>query len=178
MTTDIILHPLDTLKTRLQSRRLADPTLNFRSIYRGLFSQMMGTFPCNASFWIIYEGIKQELGGSVYLGGWKGLVPGVASALAECSVCTIRNPFDVVKLQLQAGMHKNSSDALRHILKADGFRGLYAGYRATRKFRILNCPHALRFPGVILHTIHLLFFFSSPYSFEGSSLCGTPAFSI
>ena len=132
VTTDLILHPLDTIKTRLQSRHLGTPVLNYRSIYRGLLSQMLGTFPCNASFWIIYEGVKREMEKSAH-SGLQRFAPGIASTLAECSVCTIRNPFDVVKLQLQAGMHKNTTEALRNIVRTEGFKGLYAGYQATRE---------------------------------------------
>jgi solute carrier family 25 S-adenosylmethionine transporter 26 len=40
----------------------------------------------------------------------------------------VRNPFEVVKQQMQAGMHESAVGAVRSIVKADGFIGLYNGY--------------------------------------------------
>ena len=47
---------------------------------------------------------------------------------AEVAVVAVRNPFEVVKQQMQLGMHQSTSSAVKDILKIDGVRGLYAGY--------------------------------------------------
>lgn len=43
----------------------------------------------------------------------------------------MRNPFEVVKQQMQVGMHSSTRSAVATIMKVDGLRGFYAGYGAT-----------------------------------------------
>lgn len=64
------------------------------------------------------------------------VVPGVLTALlclcaADIMVVGVRNPFEVVKQQMQVGMHTSARQAVRDIVKADGVAGLYAGYFST-----------------------------------------------
>lgn len=40
----------------------------------------------------------------------------------------MRNPFEVVKQQMQAGLHASTAQAVRSILRSEGVRGLYSGY--------------------------------------------------
>lgn len=51
-----------------------------------------------------------------------------AFAAAEVFTAVVRNPFEVVKQQMQAGMHASTPDAIRSLLRAEGVRGFYAGY--------------------------------------------------
>lgn len=51
-----------------------------------------------------------------------------ASASAEVFTAAVRNPFEVVKQQMQAGMHSSTPDAIRSLVRAEGVRGFYAGY--------------------------------------------------
>ena len=39
--------------------------------------------------------------------------------------------LQVVKQQMQAGLHGSTQDALRNILRSEGFRGFYAGFLST-----------------------------------------------
>lgn len=48
-------------------------------------------------------------------------------------VMAVRNPFEVVKQQMQVGMHRSLGGAFRDIIKVDGLRGLWAGYASTVK---------------------------------------------
>lgn len=132
ITTDLILYPLDTLKTLRQVRNsggVPPPRLP-QTFYRGLLTQMVGSFPCSAMFWIIYERVLVECT-RPGMSTLQALAPGIASTVGECAVCTLRNPFDVVKQQLQAGMHKNTAQALANILREEGVGGLYAGYQSA-----------------------------------------------
>lgn len=47
---------------------------------------------------------------------------------AEIVTCAVRNPFEVVKQQMQAGLHTSTGAAVRTILRAEGVRGFFAGY--------------------------------------------------
>jgi solute carrier family 25 S-adenosylmethionine transporter 26 len=46
-------------------------------------------------------------------------------------VAAVRNPFEVVKQQMQAGLHASTRDAVRTILRVEGWRGFFAGYGST-----------------------------------------------
>ncbi|KAI1388426.1 mitochondrial carrier [Hypoxylon trugodes] len=60
-TVDLSLFPLDTLKTRLQSREGFFPSGGFRGIYRGVGSALVGSAPGAAFFFCTYEGVKGVL---------------------------------------------------------------------------------------------------------------------
>ncbi|KAI1803808.1 mitochondrial carrier [Daldinia bambusicola] len=60
-TVDLSLFPLDTLKTRLQSRDGFFPSGGFRGIYRGVGSAVVGSAPGAAFFFVTYEGVKGAL---------------------------------------------------------------------------------------------------------------------
>lgn len=127
VVTDLILFPLDTLKTRLQLRGRGDG-LPRGSFYRGLLSNMAGALPYATTYWSLYEALK------IYAKQWgvgDALVPGVAAAGAETCAMFVRNPFDVVKQQLQGNMHPSTRAAIAKILRAEGLRGFWAGYGAT-----------------------------------------------
>jgi solute carrier family 25 S-adenosylmethionine transporter 26 len=92
---------------------------------------MLGSFPAAATFWTTYELAKGSLSGMVTDKDYLFVAHAGAAALADIAVCTVRNPFEVVKQQLQAGLHTNTQTALRTILRVDGVKGLYAGYFST-----------------------------------------------
>ena len=51
----------------------------------------------------------------------------LAAALSEVYSCTLRNPFDVLKQQLQVGREKSSRAALKKVLAGRGAKGLFTG---------------------------------------------------
>ncbi|XP_066899799.1 mitochondrial S-adenosylmethionine carrier protein isoform X3 [Kogia breviceps] len=55
---DLILFPLDTIKTRLQSPQGFNKAGGFRGIYAGVPSAAIGSFPNAAAFFITYEYVK------------------------------------------------------------------------------------------------------------------------
>ncbi|KAM5315534.1 mitochondrial S-adenosylmethionine carrier protein isoform 2-T2 [Glossophaga mutica] len=58
VSVDLILFPLDTIKTRLQSPQGFDKAGGFRGIYAGIPSAALGSFPNAAAFFITYEYAK------------------------------------------------------------------------------------------------------------------------
>lgn len=129
---DAILFPLDTIKTRLQARGTLLAPVGAAAFYRGLASAMAGSFPSAAMFWTAYEygrAYADTAGAGVF-------APALGAAAADVAVCAVRNPFEVVKQQMQSGMHNSTRDAVRTILKHEGMRGLYAGYFSTGAFVI------------------------------------------
>ena len=142
MAVDLTLFPLDTIKTRLQARRGPPSSTSSgvaataakappRSFYRGLVSAMAGSFPAAATFWTAYNGAKAQLMPLVPA-DYAFVAHAGAAAAADIAVSAVRNPFEVVKQQMQAGLHTGTTrQAVETILRVDGFRGLYAGYTST-----------------------------------------------
>ncbi|XP_025740498.1 mitochondrial S-adenosylmethionine carrier protein isoform X5 [Callorhinus ursinus] len=58
VAVDLILFPLDTIKTRLQSPQGFNKAGGFRGIYAGVPSAAIGSFPNAAAFFITYEYVK------------------------------------------------------------------------------------------------------------------------
>ncbi|XP_045048133.1 mitochondrial S-adenosylmethionine carrier protein isoform X4 [Desmodus rotundus] len=58
VSVDLILFPLDTIKTRLQSPQGFNKAGGFRGIYAGIPSAAIGSFPNAAAFFITYEYVK------------------------------------------------------------------------------------------------------------------------
>ncbi|XP_058144130.1 mitochondrial S-adenosylmethionine carrier protein isoform X4 [Dasypus novemcinctus] len=58
VSVDLILFPLDTIKTRLQSPQGFTKAGGFRGIYAGVPSAAIGSFPNAAAFFITYEYVK------------------------------------------------------------------------------------------------------------------------
>ena len=124
-TVDVSLFPLDTLKTRLQSRAGFFASGGFRGVYRGLGSAVVGSAPGAAFFFCTYEGVKGALSSSSVLGSSSGggngggdaLAHMLAASLGEVAACAVRVPTEVVKQRAQAGQHGGASwAALRAIL--------------------------------------------------------------
>ncbi|RYP87893.1 hypothetical protein DL770_004727 [Monosporascus sp. CRB-9-2] len=147
-TVDLSLYPLDTLKTRLQSRAGFFASGGFGGVYRGVGSALVGSAPGAAFFFCTYEGVKGLLS-TAYLssstiplhgGGWaEPLSHMLAASLGEVAACAVRVPTEVVKQRAQAGLHGGSSwAALRAILSqrpavgaAGVWRELYRGWGIT-----------------------------------------------
>ncbi|KAL9838551.1 mitochondrial S-adenosylmethionine carrier protein isoform 7-T7 [Geothlypis trichas] len=90
---DLILFPLDTVKTRLQSPQGFRKAGGFRGIYAGVPSTVIGSFPNAAAFFITYENVKSVLphGSSPYLSPATHMV---AASLGEVI------PFSLVQFPL------------------------------------------------------------------------------
>ncbi|NWV19828.1 SAMC protein, partial [Origma solitaria] len=127
---DLILFPLDTVKTRLQSPQGFRKAGGFRGIYAGVPSTAIGSFPNAAAFFITYENVKSVLphGSSSYLSPATHMV---AASLGEVVACLIRVPSEVVKQRAQVSPSTSTLRILSHTLYHEGIQGLYRGYKST-----------------------------------------------
>jgi solute carrier family 25 S-adenosylmethionine transporter 26 len=140
VVVDLVLFPLDTLKTRLQARGALAAPVSAAAFYRGLASAMAGSFPAAATFWTAYEFARARADAA----GAGAAAPALGAAAADVAVCAVRNPFEVVKQQLQSGMHADTRGAVRTILRTAGARGFYAGYLSTGAWRASARTAALK----------------------------------
>ncbi|KAI8845306.1 mitochondrial carrier domain-containing protein [Chytriomyces cf. hyalinus JEL632] len=132
MTVDIVLFPLDTVKTRLQSKEGFRAAGGFRGIYSGLSSAAIGSAPGAAAFFSVYELLKKKLGNSsISTGKNDALIHMMAASGGEVTACLIRVPTEVVKQRMQTGQYNSVSTALTSIVQSDGVRGIYRGFAMT-----------------------------------------------
>ncbi|NXK26207.1 SAMC protein, partial [Arenaria interpres] len=127
---DLILFPLDTVKTRLQSPQGFRKAGGFRGIYAGVPSTAIGSFPNAAAFFITYENVKSLL----HHDSTSYLTPAahmVAASLGEVVACLIRVPSEVVKQRAQVSPSSSTLRILSHTLYHEGIQGLYRGYKST-----------------------------------------------
>lgn len=117
LVVDLALYPIDTIKTRLQSKDGFYPAGGFRGVYRGLGAVAAGSVPGGAAFFVAYDVTKRALmGGAEEKGAGRRAAAQAAAAVAgETSACLTRAPTEMVKQQLQAGHHRGVYSALVHI---------------------------------------------------------------
>jgi hypothetical protein len=164
-TVDLIVYPLDTIKTRLQSpdykalyRNGADSGFNpamFRGVYQGVGSVILATLPASGTFFTVYEGVKASLNrhntsssGNPFLP--TPVVHGLASGTAELVSCAILTPAEVIKQNAQMvdnskkdGPKVNATMQTLQRFRSNPF-ALWRGYTALAG---RNLPHtALQFP--------------------------------
>ncbi|XP_019360345.1 PREDICTED: S-adenosylmethionine mitochondrial carrier protein [Gavialis gangeticus] len=127
---DLILFPLDTIKTRLQSPQGFKKAGGFRGIYAGVPSAAIGSFPNAAAFFATYEYMKYALhsDSSQYLAPVTHMV---AASFGEVVACLIRVPSEVVKQRAQVSPSSSTFQVLSNTLYQEGIRGLYRGYKST-----------------------------------------------
>uniref|UniRef100_A0A8C3PB54 Mitochondrial 2-oxodicarboxylate carrier n=1 Tax=Chrysemys picta bellii TaxID=8478 RepID=A0A8C3PB54_CHRPI len=146
-----LMHPLDVVKTRFQIQRgKTDPTSykslgdSFRTIfrteglfgfYKGILPPIMAETPKRAVKFFTFEQYKKLLGHASLSPGLTFAVAGLGSGLTEAVVV---NPFEVVKVSLQANRNAFTEQPstfvqARRIITTEGlgFRGLNKGLTAT-----------------------------------------------
>jgi len=149
-----LLQPLDVLKTRMQVQD------KDRVLYRGFIASIKHIAK-HEGYRGLYAGLTPSLLGNtvawgLYFGGYrlflKDSVSSIdqtkAAALSGVLTQTITNPIWVIKSRMQlqqrnaarADLHyKSTFDAVKVILKEEGFRGFYAGFPLS----LLNNIHGV-----------------------------------
>lgn len=132
-----IMHPIDTMKTRVQASTLSFPELvsklpeiGLRGLYRGSIPAILGQFSSHGLRTGIFEASKlvlinvaptlQEL-----------QVQSMASFCSTILGTAVRIPCEVLKQRLQAGIFDNVGEAIVGTLHQDGLKGFFRGTGAT-----------------------------------------------
>ncbi|KAL5356732.1 mitochondrial carrier domain-containing protein [Aspergillus floccosus] len=152
---DMLMHSLDTVKTRQQGDPHIPPkytsmTSSYATIYRqegvlrglygGVTPALFGSFPGTVIFFGVYEFTKRRMldaginANIAYLSG---------GFFADLAASIVYVPSEVLKTRLQLqGRYNNphfnsgynyrsTTDALRTIVRQEGFSALFYGYKAT-----------------------------------------------
>ena len=131
LAADVVLFPLDTLKTRLQSSQGFWRAGGVRGMYAGLASLATGSMPSAAIFFCTYEGIKSVTcsGRATQLQVASGHM--AAATFAEVASCVVRVPCEVIKQRTQIIPNVTSWNVLQLTVKTQGVAGLFQGYTST-----------------------------------------------
>lgn len=132
-----LMHPLDTMKTRVQASTLSFPELlrrlpqiGIQGLYRGSVPAIIGQFSSHGLRTGIFEASK------LVLVNVAPTLPDiqVQSLASFCSTIlgtAIRIPCEVMKQRCQAGIFDNAGEAFVGTLRQDGLKGFFRGTGAT-----------------------------------------------
>jgi len=122
-TIDLLVYPLDSIKTRIQSKDYTRLFVNettkkvnraalFRGLYQGVGSVIIATLPSSGSFFLTYESTKSLIGRVESIPA--PIANSAASSVAELVSCAILTPAEVIKQNAQmSGMGGASPTAKR-----------------------------------------------------------------
>ncbi|KAI0021048.1 mitochondrial carrier [Xylariomycetidae sp. FL0641] len=154
-TGDMLMHSLDTVKTRQQGDPHVPPKYTSlgstyytiwrqegirRGLYGGWLPAMMGSFPGTVLFFGTYEWSKRHL---LDYGIQSHISYLTAGFLGDFAASIVYVPSEVLKTRLQLqGRHNNpffksgynyrgTFDAAKTIVRTEGFSELFSGYKAT-----------------------------------------------
>ncbi|OVA10614.1 Mitochondrial carrier protein [Macleaya cordata] len=126
VVVETALYPIDTIKTRLQAARGGGKIL-LKGLYSGLAGNIAGVLPASAIFVGVYEPTKQKLL-QIFPENLSAFAHLTAGAIGGAASSLVRVPTEVVKQRMQTGQFASAPDAVRLIVRKEGFKGLYAGY--------------------------------------------------
>ncbi|KAL1503415.1 hypothetical protein AB1Y20_011466 [Prymnesium parvum] len=122
---ELLLHPLDTAKARLQlagGRRAVLSEL-FAKPYDGVLPALLAGAPAASVFFAVKDATKRRIE-PFALGAGGTTLAAVASA--NVAYWAIKNPSEVLKVRRQAGVAEDTLAAAADIWRKEGLRGFYS----------------------------------------------------
>ncbi|CAH9114177.1 unnamed protein product [Cuscuta europaea] len=147
----ICLHPMDTIKTIIQSchadrksfyyiGRLVISERGIMGLYRGILSNIASSAPISALYTFTYEFVKGALHLLLHT-EYQSLAHCIAGGSASVATSFIFTPSERIKQQMQVHSHyKKCWDACICIIKNGGLPSLYVGWGAVL---CRNVPHSI-----------------------------------
>lgn len=137
------IHPLDTMKVRMQTggnggpavagqqrpRGLARGLHEFGGLYKGVFGAATGAGVIIGTYFAFYSTTKKFLRKHTRLPD--GTVAFASGATAALGSSVVKVPLAVCIRSVQAGVYTNALVAAREIVRAAGPRGLFTGFLPT-----------------------------------------------
>ncbi|OIT32934.1 PREDICTED: uncharacterized protein LOC109206657 [Nicotiana attenuata] len=147
----LCLHPIDTIKTVVQSCRGDQKPLYYigrsfisergvTALYRGLSTNLASSAPISALYTFTYESVKGALL-PLFPKEYHSFAHCFAGGCASIATSFVFTPSECIKQQMQVGSrYKNCWNALVEIIRSGGLPSLYAGWRAVL---CRNIPHSI-----------------------------------
>ena len=139
LLTSISVYPLETIRTRLS----VDSKINvfnvtktifkkygLRGFYRGLDICLLGSIPLYGINFGLFNYFQGKLGGNTPINNF------IAGSFSILGALCVAFPSDLIKHRMQIRgeynlqLYKNWRECGRHVIKTQGFRGLYSGFSA------------------------------------------------
>lgn len=138
VAVDVPLHPVDTLKTRLQSTEGFWELGGTRNLWNGLSAVFIVSLPGSALFFLMYESVRhfleRQMPQSQQEKHFSIFRDAVAASVADVSACVVRVPCEVLKQRMQAtGLNSAPPTFLNTVasVSTEGVSGFFAGFGAT-----------------------------------------------
>lgn len=126
-TSIFIMYPIDVMKTKLQLQQSIQWNMN--TLFNGITGSLIGQVPYGILTFGSYEMYKQTLLSSTTMQHFPPLcIYALAAILGDLTGSIWLCPSEVVKQQIQAGIHTNTMSAIQNIYQQKGFAGFYQGY--------------------------------------------------
>ncbi|XP_059661793.1 uncharacterized protein LOC132307919 isoform X2 [Cornus florida] len=147
----LCLHPVDTIKTVIQSCRTDQKSIHnigrsivtergVTGLYRGIASNIASSAPISAVYTFTYESVKGALL-PLFPKEYHSFAHCMAGGCASIATSFIFTPSERIKQQMQVGSHyQNCWIALVGIVEKGGLPSLYAGWGAVL---CRNVPHSI-----------------------------------
>lgn len=169
---ELLLHPLDTIKARLQyAKGDIPPTELFKDLYDGVWPALLVGTPAGAAFFAtkdVLKGLAKSTFGSEY----RELTTIAAVFVANFPYWAIRNPAEVIKTQQQTGLVNGTLAGVTTAIKEEGITGLYRGFGSNVAYAFPT--DAIKF--VVYEALQKSF--ARKLNPLESSLCGSAASSV
>lgn len=139
----VITHPMDTIKTRLQTttlrgknnielfKKVIFPSYEvhkFKSLYRGLPITLLFSVPALSVYLSCYEFSKQTLAARYNISHDSIKSHLISGCAAEVAAGLLFTPMEVLKNRLQTAHHTTNKTLISHILQKEGIKGFFKGY--------------------------------------------------
>ncbi|KAJ1349794.1 hypothetical protein KIN20_005448 [Parelaphostrongylus tenuis] len=126
LAVDLGLYPLDTIKTRLQSKQGFRAAGGFSSLYSGIGPVAVGSAPGSALFFLNYRLLNGLFADE------STLCHAVSASIAEAVACVVRVPSELIKQRLQASVDgRGLREVCQDIYRSGRLFGFYRGYLGT-----------------------------------------------
>ena len=137
-----VMHPVDTIKTRMQAvntkiagngsffthARSAFQSAGVAMLQRGFLTSVAGAAPQGAlrlgTYGVMQQRLDPYFDSPVLRNAIGAIVGDVASSV-------VKVPREVLVQRLQTGIYSSLGEAVRSVIKAEGWRGLFTGYVST-----------------------------------------------
>lgn len=128
-----IMHPANTFKTMLQLKRDTNvpitKQLTPERLLRGADAQFFMSLPHGAFYFFVIDQVKTKVSKAMPK-AYENLSDFTASAISTIVCSIVSTPQMVLTDRLMAGVYPNFPVALRQILKQEGVKGFYTGWRS------------------------------------------------
>ena len=144
---DAVYYPFETIKSRIQA---SSSKVNFaqtakgRSLFAGFSTICYVSFPGTALYFLGYDGTMAHIRKN-HKGFSENGASVISAFVAELFCNSFRNPFEVIKQQMQIGLDKSVYETSRNIVRSKGWKGrLVADSQASMLALALSCSEKCR----------------------------------